>query len=33
VSVVAAGSPDEICGNTITALEALTSPEDRIHLG
>jgi adenylate kinase len=31
VSVVAAGSPDEICGNTMTALAALTSSEDRVH--
>jgi adenylate kinase len=32
VSVVAVGSPAEICGNTITALKAHTSPEDRIRL-
>jgi adenylate kinase len=31
VSVVAAGSPDEICDNTITALKTLTSSEDRIR--
>ena len=31
VSVLAAGSPNEICDNTITALDARTSSEDRLH--
>jgi adenylate kinase len=31
VSVAAAGSPAEICENTITALDASTVAEDRLH--
>jgi len=31
VSVAATGSPDEICGNTITALDAMTALEHQLH--